>query len=190
MIKLSTGNIKLGKIMNTSVRPIYDCKNNVPCKKKCYAMKAWKQYPKTQAAWTHNSKKWRADYIKSADSVIDQIHAKRNNVDLFRIHVGGDFINQTHLLSWIYIAGCCPNTLFMAFTKRWDLNFNRRPTNMRVVWSMWPGEIDKAPKGQRAWVQDGTETRIPTDAFHCAGDCSICTYCWTGSYKDIVFNIH
>lgn len=55
MICVSNGNSKLGSIPNISLIPGKDC-GDVPCKAQCYALKAWKQYPETRAAWKRNSR--------------------------------------------------------------------------------------------------------------------------------------
>jgi hypothetical protein len=189
-IKLSVGNKKLGSIMNTSVVPVADCKRDAPCKKKCYALKAWRQYPNVRKAWSHNSQLWKTSPTEAANSVVRQLKAKRKPAKYFRINVAGDFINQTHLDAWKAIARICTETKFRAFTKRWDLDYQRSPTNLIIGWSMWPGCEDTAPEGARAWVQDGTETRIPRGAVECKNDCSICKVCWDNPPHDLWFHIH
>jgi hypothetical protein len=192
MIKISPGNSKLGSIMNTSVRPVLDCAKNVPCKKDCYALKAWKQYPATRQAWTHNSNEWTQDCTGSRDNIIHQLKAKKTPPKYFRIHVAGDFINQRHLDAWKYIASKCPETKFRAFTKRQELDYGDCPDNLMIGFSMWPGAKVTIPKhiNFTAWVQDGTEDRIPGDARLCKNDCSKCKYCWDVAVKDVYFKIH
>jgi len=44
-ISISDKNSKLGKIPNISLTPIASCPNCSTCKSKCYALKAYRQYP-------------------------------------------------------------------------------------------------------------------------------------------------
>jgi len=190
MIKLSKGNAKLGGIYNTSVRPILDCKKNVPCRHKCYARKAWRQYPNVRAAWRHNSRAWKEDPIGSAKSVIRQLEGK-SNITYFRIHVGGDFMDKQHLDMWKIIAHRLPSIKFLAFTKRYDLNYGFIPQNLKITFSMWPGEAEPVTEYafNKAWVQNGQESRIPLGAHKCPGSCTSCKHCWE-SDRDVYFKIH
>jgi hypothetical protein len=158
-------------------------------------MKAWKQYPNVRAAWTHNSEQWKSDPLGSAKNIVAQLRAKKS-LKYFRIHVAGDFMNQTHLDMWSYIAGRLPSVKFRAFTKRFDLNYGFCPQNLIIGFSIWPGCKDMPPKMYddthfKAWVQDGTEKRIPKNARECKDDCSVCKYCWEQDAKDdIYFKLH
>jgi hypothetical protein len=194
MIKISSGNTKIGNIPNTSVRPIFDCKGATLCKKKCYALKAWRRYKNVREAWSHNSREWRRSPVSAANSVISWIKTRRTTPKYFRIHVAGDFINQRHLDQWKRVAKLCPATRFRAFTKRFDLDFSGGPSNLLVWFSMWPGvEIPTTVSRTLplAWMQDGTEDRVPRGALICPGKCGKCMVCWEdGGHKDVVFNEH
>lgn len=194
MIKISPGNIKIGNIPNTSVRPILDCRGATLCKKKCYAMKAWKQYKNVRDAWSHNSREWRCRPAAARRSVISWIKGRKSPVKYFRVHVAGDFISQKHLDEWKEIARACPETRFRAFTKRFDLDFSQVPSNLLLWYSMWPGvEIPNclSQRIPKAWMQDGTETRVPKGAFECPGKCGKCMVCWKdGGHMDVVFKEH
>jgi hypothetical protein len=62
--------------------------------------------------------------------------------------------------------------------------------------SMWPGwgnaDAVKAQGLSIAWMQDGTETRIPSDAMKCPGRCDTCGACWGLAKRgiDVVFKKH
>lgn len=193
MIKISPGNSKLGSIPNTSVIPITDCRNDAPCHDKCYAMKAWKQYPNVRNAWRSNSDQWKRDGMAAAKSVVYQLR-KKKSLPYFRIHVAGDFINQEHLDWWIYIARKLPDTKFKAFTKRWDLQYGFISQNLLIGFSMWPGWSEMPPKVYahmpKAWVKDGIETRIPNASVLCSNDCTNCKICWDDPPDNLYFKIH
>lgn len=190
-IKISPGNDKLGTaIPNVSLIPIKDCANCDYCRKDCYALKPWRRYKQTRASWTNNSQQFRADPFEAARDVIAQLNRKKKLPRFFRIHVAGDFLNQEHVMCWARVAHMFPGIKFLAFTKRHNLDFAAMPKNVTVIFSQWPGMPDKTPKGfNRAWMQDGTETRIPEDALECPGNCESCGACW-GIDRDVWFHKH
>jgi hypothetical protein len=84
-----------------------------------------------------------------------------------------------------------PSTIFLAFTKRYDLEYSEIPENLTIIFSMWPGVPDTAPRGfPRAWMQDGTEDRVPDDALESPGICHNCGMCWQLAKigRDVVFH--
>ena len=116
---------------------------------------------------------------------------------LFRIHVHGDFYSVDYFSMWIRIAKANPTTTFLAFTKQYDIiknQLNNLPDNFSLVWSAWPGV--PIPEDVRdalpiAWMQDGTENRIPANATLCVGSCQVChAKCWTLKHQDVVFKKH
>ena len=191
MIKISPGNIKMGSMPNTSVIPIVDCKKGAPCTKKCYAIKAWRQYKNVRDAWGHNSREWRRRPAQAAESVVEWV--QRRKPKYFRVHVAGDFMNQRHLHYWHWVAWKCPDTIFRAFTKRFDLDYSYGPKNFITGFSVWPGAAKpRKKKGVRcfSYVQDGTETRIPEGTLECKNDCDTCGHvCWENP-QDFWFHLH
>jgi hypothetical protein len=186
--KISRGNTKLGKIHNISLVPVKDCANCGACKSTCYAMKAWRQYPQTRAAWKHNSRLAHNnsfDYFWSIDNYIS-----KKKPEYFRWHVAGDILNQDYYTDMCKVAQRYPNTKFLCFTKRFDLDFSGRPKNLAIVLSMYPEMKVPRKKMPRAWMQDGTETRIPKDAIECSGHCSGCNVCWDLKGRDVYFHKH
>jgi ferredoxin len=193
-VRIYPGNRKLGNaIPNVSIVPGRDCANCDHCVKDCYALKAWKQYPSVRQSWSANSAIWRADPFRAAQSVVEQLRRKRKLPELFRIHVAGEFLNQDHVEAWALVAGEFPSVKFLAFTKMHGLDFAVMPENVSIVFSQWPGMPDESPAGSpRAWMDDGTDERIPDDAIECPGECESCGACWTLSDigRDVVFHKH
>lgn len=191
---ISDGNSKLGKIPNVSLVPGADCLRGVPCAKasECYAFKLYAMYRSARASWKGNSLLARANpdaYFGAIDAYLE-----RKRPRFFRWHVAGDILSQDYLAHMVDIARNHPDTKFLAFTKRHDLDYAAMPANLQVVFSMWPGlEKPAAPKGVRyAWMQDGTETRVPKTAVDCPGLCEDCGMCWSlGKIRrDVVFHKH
>jgi len=187
--RISKGNMKLGGIPNVSLRPIADCANCDMCKKDCYAMKAWRQYPNVRDAWKSNAKAVhsddRPDWFRSIDRYIT-----RKQPEHFRWHVAGDILDQDYYGWMRALAYRHPDTKFLCFTKRFDLDYSGRPKNLAIVLSMFPGMKVPKKKLPRAWMQDGTEKRIPTGSVECEGNCRVCNACWDLKGKDVFFHKH
>jgi len=197
LLHISDSNDKLGSAGSVSLRPIADCGENCShCAKKCYAMKFYRARPSVRNAWDANSRAFR-DADNAGDwsvlrAEIDAYLQRRRTMRFFRIHVSGDFLSQSHVDFWRSVARAHKSVKFLAFTKRFDLSFANLSPNLSIVFSMWPGMPDTAPKGPRCWVQDGTETRVPPTAIECQGSCESCGMCWSlrKLRKDVVIHIH
>ncbi len=92
----------------------------------------------------------------------------------------------------IQIAKDNPYTMFLAFTKRHNLEFSMVPGNLQIVASLWTGWGKRPGKMPVAWIQDGKEDRIPENVHKCPGSCESCKACWHLSRigKDVVFDAH
>jgi hypothetical protein len=186
-IKISPGNSKIGKIPNISLIPIKDCGNCTYCRDKCYAMKAYRQYPAVRNAWGLNSAAFRESPVYASSIIMDYL--KRNKPKYFRIHVAGDFLDQEHLDVWKGICGIIQGCQFMVNTKMFSLDYSDLPSNMHLRFSMWPEQPIPDTSMPKAWLQDGTEKRIPKRVVECVGNCDDCLVCYTTN-KDVVFKIH
>ena len=80
---------------------------------------------------------------------------------------------------------------------------NMRPTqspsssqpiaNLGAIFSAWPRmKIDNPHDHRIAWMQDGTEDRVPEDAVECPGNCETCGICFRlrKLHRDVVFHKH
>jgi protein gp88 len=197
LVCISQGNRKLGCVMNISTTPGRCCPKGVPCASDgCYANKAYWLYPGTRAAWRRNeqlAKHHPDDYFGQIAAQVAQAKPR-----LFRWHVAGDILNADYLRGMCRIAAANPHTHFWAFTKNFDVvnryeDHEAVPSNLVIVFSAWPGMSFSNPHGHRvAWMQDGTETRVPEDAIRCPGNCETCGLCYelSGIGRDVVFHKH
>jgi len=187
---ISHGNQKVGHTANVSLLPGASCPDDIPCKRDCYEAKALRMYPTVRRARQRNWKLWRSD----PDSYFRGIreYLTRYTPKWFRWHVGGDIPSQDYYTEMKKIAREFPGTNFLCFTKNHDLSFAGRPQNLAIILSMWPGWGSTRKDLPRAWMQDGTETRIPDSAIPCTGSCENCGMCWSLPVvkKDVVFNLH
>ena len=195
---ISNGNNKMGKTPNISLPPITTCGKNLPCFKKCYALKSYRLYKNVKTAWNKNLAIYQnnpADYFNQIDSFL----TKKKPV-FFRFHVSGDFVDIGYLMSVFEIAIDHPKTCFLAFSKKYglvnnalEINSYQLPENLSLVFSGWHGlGIDNPHNLPVAWCKDENETRIPADAIKCFGNCETCGMCWNLRTigKDVFFEIH
>jgi hypothetical protein len=196
IVAISKGNRKLGGVMNISLIPRTCCPAGVPCGKKCYALKAVRLYPPTREAWSRNARIAK----RHPDSYFMQIAARvaKSKPHLFRWHVAGDILSIDYLRGMCRIAEGNPDTHFLAFTKAFDIvnGYEGRkviPSNLVIIFSAWPGMDFANPHGHRiAWMQDGSETRVPDDVITCHGNCETCGLCYELPKlgRDVVFHKH
>lgn len=188
-VTISSGNSKIGKITNISLTPLLACNHDCDCKKgDCYALKAWRMYPNCRKAWNENMELFNRDWADYFRQILTWLKAHKN-VRYFRWHVAGDVVDQNYISGMIQIADRLPRVQFLAFTKMHNLDFSAVPSNLKIIFSMWPNWGDTEKKMPRAWMQDGTETRIPAGAIECSGECDECLACWNLS-GDVVFAKH
>jgi hypothetical protein len=175
-MKISKGNSKLGAIPNISMSPIKSCGNCSACAKDCYALKSYRQYPATRKAWDHNFRE--AVNNRDAHFLALKEDLQKRRPKHFRWHVSGDILDQDYLQRMKLLAYLCPETKFLAFTKMHGMDYSGRPSNLIIRFSMWPGMDGilraKVAGAPCAWLQDGTEDRIPKNAVKCPGSCENC----------------
>ena len=197
LVSISKGNRKLGSIMNVSTSPGKCCVKGIPCASGgCYALKAVRLYPGTRVAWGRNEDLAKQD----PDSYFTQIAAEiaKTKPRLFRWHVAGDILSTDYLHGMCRIAAANPGTHFLAFTKAFDFvnryeDHKAIPANLVIIFSSWPGMTFLNPHHHRvAWMQDGSEVRVPKDAIECPGNCESCGMCYELDKlgRDVVFHKH
>ena len=194
LVHISQGNRKVGNVPSVSLVPIKDCGNCELCKRDCYYLKAWRQYPAVRTACRENS----AMAHDHRDEYFAQIrgYLARKRPRFFRWHVAGDVLDQHYLDCMATVAALHPYTRFLVFTKMHHLNFTNLPSNLQAVISRWPRDVAPSGRGteelRAAWMQDGAENRIPDSAIQCPGHCDGCMKCWDLAARghDVWFRRH
>jgi hypothetical protein len=133
LLKFQQGNAKLGKNIFTFSLPAgHACPFANDCLSKadkltgkltdgpntqfrCFAASAEAVYPNVRLARWHNFDLLKKLTTVDATNLILQSLPKKANI--VRIHVSGDFFNESYFLAWLQVAKLRPNVLFYAYTK-------------------------------------------------------------------------
>lgn len=200
-ITISEGNTKTGRIPSLSLPPVVTCKG-APCHGDCYvcANMLRRECPKDGSdgaiakSYARNLECWKRNRQRFV-TLLNRYLSKQAP-RFFRWHVSGDIISQDYADVIVSTAAAHTSTRFLVFTKQgWD--FSAAPANLTVIASQWPNWKAPEVKGARgrAFVQDtqGSETRVPSGAVECAGNCETCSACWSidkFSVRAVVFHKH
>ena len=152
------------------------------CRKICYAAKAERMYPQAAAMRARNLRE-----TKEASFVVEMIEEldyliRQRNLKYVRVHESGDFYNQTYLDKWIEIAREEPEITFLAYTKSFNLNFDKYPDNMKIYASTDSTSEKLRGTGPFAHIVQKGE-QIPKgyvtcqpahDKHYCGADCTTC----------------
>jgi hypothetical protein len=180
IVSIAEKNTKLGNIPNVSLLPIVSCVPGIVCAKwsECYAVKFVRMFRNVREAWKKNTLLAQTDIYTFFEEIWKFVERKKPSY--FRYHVGGDILNQDYLNLMCWLASEQPQTQFLAFTKKFDLDFSDLPDNLTIMFSVWPRlKLPVRPPGIKfAFMQDGTETRIPEKSKLCSGKCDNCLFCW------------
>jgi hypothetical protein len=198
LVSIAEKNSKLGLIPNISLLPIVSCVKGIVCAKwtECYAVKFVKMYKNVKAAWKKNTDLAKSNPDLYFSAIFDFLW--RRKFSHFRWHVSGDILDQNYFDRMCILATDYPNTQFLAFTKRYTLDFSCRPDNLTIMFSIWPTlDLPKRPPGIKfAFLQDGTEKRLPDivelldyNLKLCHGNCDVCLFCWSPK-SDVIMPKH
>jgi ferredoxin len=136
---LKKGNHKLSKKIGIWTLPRTTCVGAGECAKFCYA-KIFETMPQVKAYRINKLQKSKS--LSFVSEMVKEI--KDNKVKKLRIHESGDFYNQGYLNKWKEIANQCKGTIFLTYTKSFNLNLDT-PENFilfQSYGSKWDDKID------------------------------------------------
>jgi len=160
LLKFQQGNAKLGKNIYTFSLPAgHSCPFANDCLSKadkltgkltdgpntqfrCFAASAEAVYPNVRLARWHNFDLLKKLTTVDATNLILQSLPKKANI--VRIHVSGDFFNESYFLAWLQAAKARPEVLFYAYTKSliyWVNYIKEIPSNL-VLNASEGGKLD------------------------------------------------
>lgn len=200
-VHISRGVSKLGAdIPSVSLPPVYTCRPDAPCARKCYARKGRWCFPHNQSLLQRNIDIWHEDPLSfQRDVLIASFHSR-----FFRWHSSGDIPDMKYLEMMVDTANKLPSTKFLCFTKKFEmvneyLSIHKAfPPNLRMVFSAWGSFIPENPYGlPMAYVRfkNKDQTALPANAFQCKNYCGDCVMsgcsCWDLKPGEaVVFNEH
>lgn len=188
---ISTGNRKIGRVMNVSLMPVITCHNCSECKHFCYDIKACLQYPDTVInARMRNTVIMMRDRARYFELIESRISRRRTN-KYFRWHVAGDIIDLDYFENMVEIAKRHPDFIFWTYTKNYDIvneyvrehGENRKaaiPANFSIMFSEWDGMRFDNPYNfpcfsckMKAGNKNHPESYFK-NLHKCPGNCDIC----------------
>lgn len=193
-VKISMGNTKMGKIPSVSLPPIKSCDNCNLCAKKCYAKKAYLQYPQTKAAYDNNYKLVTKNHYKYFEDIKEYLSKKKPKY--FRWHVSGDILNQEYFNDMVQIAEEYPKTKFLCFTKMYDIVstyncFAKIPKNLHIFFSLWEDQKYHTQQNISIARSVNKQDLHKYQGFKCQGNCSECGFCFEAlPGSSVIFEMH
>lgn len=198
---ISKGNSKLGNgIWNVNLPPIKSCRIDAPCKKECYAMKAYRLYPSVKKSWNNNLEFVKNNLPEYFNSIRQQLKHAKNPPQLFRWHSAGDILSELYFYEMVEIAIEFKDIKFLCFTKKYEIinefmdneGCKSLPENLSIIFSIWPGfKYDNPYCFPAAWFIDKDQAPPPS-AIECFGSCINCGLCWSlkNFNRDVFFKKH
>lgn len=204
MAMISQGNSKLGDMPNISV-PVSVCNPNLPCRTNCYARKGNFTYTNVKNGFEANLLEFKTNPEQYFNSIIDYLDNESVIYKYFRWHTSGDIVNMNYLIGMVQVAEACPQTKFLAYTKKFRLVnmylsvHKTLPSNLTIVFSGWdkdfqvsnPYNLPVTYINFTTKKMQGKNANFQEDAKRCPGDCRHCKMCWhLQAGETLVFNQH
>jgi hypothetical protein len=198
IVKISSGNSKLGSIQSVSLPSGITCRE-CGCRSKCYAKRIEQRRQTVKRAYQSNYEVLNTD----ADTYWREVEASIMMSRYFRFHVSGDIVDDAYLERMVSIAARQQHCEILCFTKKYELiNSNLSaglmlPANLHIIFSAWIGlDLPNPFHLPEAHVRyrNGTTT-ARHGAYECGGNCSLCAVtdngCWSlRAGEQVVFNEH
>lgn len=194
-VHISRGNTKLGSIPSVSLPPVISCPPGVPCRKACYARRAYECYASNTAglAWRDNWEVWNASpqrYFEEIDSFI-----RKKKPERFRWHVSGDIPSKVYFENMISIAQRYEQTIFATYTKNldiladWSFSKGNLPWNLIVMESIWL-DGTRNFSAHPAFKVVARPELIPEGVLRCFGNCRECWLCYRQGIQEVYNVLH
>lgn len=117
------------------------------CKFRCFSASQEAQYPNVYAARKHNFdilRRWVRNPDSTEQMYFEILRSIPSEAKIIRVHVAGDFFNQSYFDAWMRVARFLPNVKFYAYTKSlgfWVKRLGSIPDNF-VLTASFGGRLD------------------------------------------------
>lgn len=201
-IKISTSNSKLGVIPSVNLPPVTTCRKNAPCIKDCYARKGRFRFHTVIDNMDLNYALYQAHPEACQRKYEYEIKPLLRNFFISAKYASGDIVDPQYFQGMVKLANELPQTSFLAFTKKFEIvneyinSGGSIPSNLNIVFSAWGSDFEvvnpyRFPVSHVRFKDPKRNTKIPTNAAECGGNCSECLHCWTIQHgESVVFNAH
>ena len=203
---VKAGNSKMSEyVAVVNVPALFTCPADAPCRQFCYACKG------NYNTFSNNVNRpnWRNLYYFNTDpdGFFNLINAELDEADrlrpwkYFRWHETGDIVNARYFEGMVDVARRHKNTIFMAFTKKYEIvnawidENGSLPKNLVIIFSIW-GKYGLGVNRHNlpcAYVEGvGGDEYIAKSARECNGGCKDCDFqCWKlRKRQSVVFHKH
>lgn len=186
---ISSGNRKIGRVMNVSLMPIRTCHNCSECKLYCYDIKACLQYPDTViGARMRNTILLEIDRDEFFRRINEKMSRRRKN-KFFRWHVAGDIVDLDYFVRMVENAKKHPDFIIWTYTKNYAVvneyceiyGRDAIPENFHIMFSEWDGMTLDNPFSFPVFtckMKDGNKNHPNAEYFDslykCPGNCDLC----------------
>ena len=186
---ISSGNRKIGLVMNVSTAPVFACPHCKHCVDFCYDIKACLRFPKNVFENRVKNYIMATKHREKFFAEIENRIARRRTNKFFRWHVAGDIIDADYFENMVRIAKNHPDFIFWTYTKVYEIvnDFCSKnggkaavPDNFVIMFSEWDGVEMVNPFGFPEFsckLKDGNKNH-PVEYFDtlykCPGNCDIC----------------
>jgi hypothetical protein len=211
-LKLSQGNSKLKKtdkvdFLIWNIIPIVTCPYSTPnCRKKCYAMKAYRLYPSVKRVYDSNyNLSMQVTFVPNMIAFISGAlnKLKKGKTVYFRIHEAGDFYSLEYLHKWNLITkhfSGDDRIIFQAYTKSVRyidllIAVDNTQFNIHFTYSIWDDtsqyDIALAKSLRVQTFSASVKGNVNENEYECKCiDCGTCSACYKNLYDNIVIKIH
>lgn len=183
---ISTGNRKIGNVLNVSLAPILTCANCAQCMHYCYDVNACARYSNTVVdARARNTALFRMDRNEFFKRLDNRMSRRRANKAL-RFHVSGDIVDYDHFDRMMALAiKYAPRGWdIWTYTKNYTVvnewiarhggNKDAVLRYMKVMFSEWKGLPMDNPYGMPVFSCTMKGDPMPAGIHVCPGNCNIC----------------
>ena len=174
---VSTGNKKIGKVLNVSLAPIVTCGNCSKCMFYCYDIKAVLAYPTVLRARARNTAIFRMNRNVYFEKLY-RVMARRKTNKFLRFHVSGEIVDYDHFNRMVKTAIDFPDFKIWTYTKmywvvnEWIRKNGQLPENFSVMFSEWNGVKMDNPYNLPVFRCAFNES--DKVGMECPGNCDVC----------------